>query len=100
MDFKYSWNENVDWVDIDQDGSHCAFVKQAAGRGSYAQCNNSGTFIHACLIVCKIIRRRGGGRRRKGRGRRWEGEEEEEEKEEVEEGGGEEEEAETEEYWI
>jgi hypothetical protein len=48
MDFKYIGNENVDWIDIDLDGSHCTLVKQAAGWESYAQCNNSGTFIHVC----------------------------------------------------
>ena len=33
-------------------------MKQAAGRESYAQFNNSGTFIRACLIVSKVRRRR------------------------------------------
>jgi len=69
VDIKYSGNENVDWIDIDQDGSHCAFVKQAAGRESYAQCNNSGSFIHACLIVWKTRRRRRRRRRRRIRRR-------------------------------
>ena len=73
MDFKYRGNENVDWIDIEQDENHRAFVKQAARRESYAPCNNSGTFIHACVIVSKRRRRRRrrrGGRRRRRRRRR------------------------------